>query len=338
MKFGPVLLAEAEGKVLGHNIAGPDGRRALRKGKALTTEDVTWLRDIGRKMVYVAELETGDVEENEAAARVAQAVIGDGVRLSGPAAGRMNLMATGLGVLQVEVAKLVRLNACSGITLATLPTHTAVPRGKMVGTVKILPFAVPETAVRQAEAVGPLLQVTPLQAKSAVLILSGSPSARERIVEGFDPPVRTRLAALNASLQAVEFVPLEDEQDERKLADVIQTWGQKVELVILAGETAVMDRYDMAPRAIERAGGTVTCFGAPVDPGNLLLLAYLGRVPILGAPGCVRSLKANIVDWVLPRLLVGDYLTHADIFALGHGGLLEDVPERPLPRSRVSSG
>jgi molybdenum cofactor cytidylyltransferase len=77
----------------------------------------------------------------------------------------------------------------------------------------------------------------------------------------------------------------------------------------------------------------VECVGAPVDPGNLLMLAYLGDVPILGAPGCARSRKVNIVDWVLPRLLVGDRLTRADIVSLGHGGLLEDVPERPMPRN-----
>jgi molybdenum cofactor cytidylyltransferase len=96
-----------------------------------------------------------------------------------------------------------------------------------------------------------------------------------------------------------------------------------------------MDRYDIAPRAVERAGGGITCFGAPVDPGNLLMLAYLGDIPILGAPGCVRSPKRNIVDEVLPCLLVGDRLTQADIIELGHGGLLEDVVERPYPRSKL---
>ena len=104
-------------------------------------------------------------------------------------------------------------------------------------------------------------------------------------------------------------------------------------MLILAGETAIMDRLDIAPRAIERAGGSIECFGAPVDPGNLLLLAECDGVPVLGAPGCARSPKANIVDLVLPRLLAGDRLTRRDIAAWGHGGLLEDVPERPLPRS-----
>ena len=79
----------------------------------------------------------------------------------------------------------------------------------------------------------------------------------------------------------------------------------------------------------------MVAFGAPVDPGNLLLLAYLGTVPILGAPGCARSTKANVVDLVLPRLLAGDRLGRADLAALGHGGLLEDWPERPNPRGQA---
>jgi len=42
------------------------------------------------------------------------------------------------------------------------------------------------------------------------------------------------------------------------------------------------------------------------------------------------------VDWVLPRLLVGDRLTRKDVMALGHGGLLDEIPERPMPRGRTA--
>jgi molybdenum cofactor cytidylyltransferase len=285
-------------------------------------------------------MEPGDVDENRAAGRIAQAVMGGGLRLSGPSTGRVNLYADVLGLLRVDVARLAQLNECEGVTVATLPTHTAVGEGKMAATIKILPYALPEATVRQAEAVAagePPLRLDPLPPRQVSLILSGSPSAQERIVRSFETALRQRLEALGATITAVAFIPLEDEADETELADTIQRQtAAGLDLIILAGETAIMDRHDIAPRAVERAGGTITCFGAPVDPGNLLMLAYLGPTPVLGAPGCARSPKDNIVDMALPRLLAGDRLTRADIIAYGHGGLLEDVPERPMPRSRLS--
>jgi molybdenum cofactor cytidylyltransferase len=341
MKFGPVPLEQAEGKILGHNVAGLDGRRILRKGKPVTAEDVMTLREIGRTTVYVAELEADDVDENRAAWRVAQAVMGDGLRLTGPATGRVNFFATGLGVFRVDAARLAQINACKGVTLATLRTSLPVGRKKgrqnhMVATVKILPYGVPERVVQTAESIAansPIIQVDALRPRTAALILSGSPTAQKRIVQGFDPPLRARLEALGATVESVDFVPLEDEQGEVELAALLQR--VTADLIVLAGETAVMDENDIAPRAIRRAGGEVIAFGAPVDPGNLLLLAQLNNTPILGAPGCARSPKVNIVDWVLPRLLVGDKLTHEDIFSLGHGGLLDEILERGLPRGKI---
>ncbi|RMG98087.1 MAG: molybdopterin-binding protein [Chloroflexi bacterium] len=342
MKFGPVSPENAVGKILGHNIAGPDGKRRLRKGTVLSAADVALLQELGRTAVYVAELEPEDVDENTAALRVAQAIMGEGLRLSGPATGRANLLTTTAGVLRVDAERLTRLNACVGITLATMLTNTAVRAGKLVATVKVLPFAVPETAVLTVEQIGrhplPLIHVTPLQTRQVTIILSGFPTARTRIENSFLPPLRQRLEALSATIQQIDFVPLEDTEDEIRLAQALQTHKQLgADLIILAGETAIMDEHDIAPRAIRKAGGEVACFGAPVDPGNLLMLAYLKDVPVLGAPGCVRSPKINVVDWVLPRLLVGDRLTRADIYALGHGGLLEDVPERPFPRQPTTN-
>lgn len=338
MKFEPVSLQHAEGKILGHNIADVDGRRALRKGRPLSAADITKLRQLGREVVYVAELEAGDVDENAAAKRVVDAVVGNNVRITGPSTGRCNILATETGILRVDANRLMRVNACTGITLATLHTNRPVAVKKMVGTVKILPYGVPESLVWQAEQIakeaGPLLWVDPLLPKKVSVILSGSPTVEERIRKGFMPPLEDRLAPLQGSIGSVSFIPLEDEQGEVMLAQELQQHVD-ADLIILAGETAVQDPNDIAPRAIRRAGGHVTCFGAPVDPGNLLVLAYLGQTPILGAPGCVRSRKMNIVDWVLPRLLVGDQLTHADIFALGHGGMLEDTSLRGIPRDKI---
>ena len=341
MKFGPVPLDQAEGKILGHNVAAPDGRRILRKGKGLSAKDIERLRELGRESVYVAEMAAGDIDENSASLRVATAVMGDGLRMSRPATGRVNLFATAAGVLRVEAARLDRLNAHQDVTLATLASETAVAEDKMVATVKILPYGLPESIIEAAEATAaggePLVRVDAVRPQSVGLILSGSPAVRERIVNGFESALRRRLNALGSDIVRVDFVPLEDETGEQELAETIGGHVRSgLGMVILAGETAIMDRHDIAPRAVERAGGEVTCYGAPVDPGNLLMLAYVNEVPIMGAPGCARSPKTNIVDLVLPRLLVGDRLSRADIIRMGHGGLLEDVPERPMPRSRLT--
>lgn len=339
MQFKAIKISAAEGSVLGHNIADDNGRRALRKGRILTARDIARLAELGREAVYVAQLEHGDVDENQAAKRLAQGLAGDGLRLSRAQTGRVNVYATTTGLLRLDAARLLELNSLEGITLATLPCHSAVQPGQMVATLKIIPYALPETVLSEAEkrivaTPTTLLFLSELRPKRVGLILSGSPSARQRIVHSFQTALEPRLEKLAASLQRIDFVPLEDEADEARLArKIADHLAAGLQLLILAGETAIMDRHDTAPRALEGAGATIEVFGAPVDPGNLLLLAYHQDVPIVGAPGCARSPKNNFIDLILPRLLAGDRLTRQDIIALGHGGLLEDVPERPCPRS-----
>jgi molybdopterin biosynthesis enzyme len=341
MRFEPVPIQQAEGKILGHNVTGEGGRRLLRKGRALTAQDIGRLRELGRRLVYAAIPELGDVDEDTAAWRVSCAVVGgDGIRLAGPSTGRVNLYSTAIGIVRVDIEGLARLNEHDGITLATLASGSAVGEGKMVGTTKILPYAVDESVVRDVEesVAGrlPILRVEALPARGVGLILTGSRGAEQRVMAGFRGGLEPRLQALGSELRASDYVVLEEESGEEALhAAIERQLAAGIELVLLAGETAIMDRHDIAPRAVELAGGEVVCFGAPVDPGNLLMLGYVRSVPVVGAPGCARSPKRNIVDLVLPRLLAGERLGRRDIVAMGHGGLLEDVPERPMPRSRI---
>jgi molybdenum cofactor cytidylyltransferase len=339
-RFGPVPIGRAQGKLLGHNVADAVGRPALHKGRPLSAADVNLLRALGRTVVYVAEPGPDDVGEGVAARRVAEAACGAGLRLVGPTAGRANLLATTLGVLRVDVARLLRINEGEGITIATAERDKPVREGQVVATIKVIPFAVPEAAVQAGEGAaregGALLRVDPLPQREVALLLSGSASAEARVVAAFAPPLRRRVEALGSRLGTVGYVPLDEESGENALAESLRrAAADGVGLILLAGETAIVDRHDIAPRALERAGGEVVAFGAPVDPGNLLMLGYLGGVPVVGAPGCSRSPKANVIDLVLPRLLVGDRLGRADLAALGHGGLLEDVKERPMPRAEV---
>ena len=336
MKFEPVSLSVAKGKILGHNIADADGHRLLRKGKPLSDEDLEKLRLLGRSSVYVATMEPEDVDENKAARRVAEAICGSGLHIVGVASGRANLLADEIGVLRIDVDRLARINECDGITLATLATHSPVYARQIVATVKIIPYAVPGSIVSAAEMIAgesdSMVRVDALPTRSVGMILSGSTSIHARLVSDF-APLRDRIEQLGSSVARTDFVALDDESDEATLADMLkQHIASGSRMILLAGETAIMDSHDIVPRAVERAGGHVESVGAPVDPGNLLMLAYIGDVPIVGAPGCARSRKTNIVDWILPRLLVGDKLTRRDIVELGHGGLLQDIRERGMPR------
>jgi molybdopterin biosynthesis enzyme len=351
MKFEPVPLSKAKGKILGHNIAGANGQRLLRKGKPLTDDDLEKLYELGRSSVYVAELEPDDVDENRAARRVAESICGPGLHISGGASGRANLLSDKKGILRIDVDRLARINEHNGITLATLSTHSPVHARQIVATVKIIPYAVPESAVSRVEAIANpvrkipiskeadganesrhVVRVDALPSHSVGMILSGSNSIHQKLVSDF-VPLRERIERLGSSLTRTDFVALDDEADETALAEMLkQQISAGVKMILIAGETAIMDTHDIVPRAVERAGGIVESVGAPVDPGNLLMLAYVNDVPVVGAPGCARSKKINIVDWLLPRLLVGDRLTRRDIVELGHGGLLQDVRERGMPR------
>ena len=340
MKFEQVPIDESHGLILAHNVNDGSGRRRLRKGRVLDQGSIEILRDAGKQAVYVARLEPDDVPEDECAEMVARRAAGSGLERKKPSTGRVNLRAAVRGVVRVAVDRLRRLNGVTGVTLATLRDGSVVAPGKMVATVKILPYALPASALDAALAeIGdgdPIVHCVPLRSRRVSLIVTATEGHGKEVSRSFERALRERLRLLGSELRAedVILVPL-DESAERSLARTIEERAASSDLVILAGETAIQDRLDLAPAAVEEAGGRVVCYGAPVDPGNLLLLAELGGVPILGAPGCARSPKANIVDLVLPKMLLGEVPTREEVDELGHGGLLEDVPERPLPRSQL---
>ena len=321
-------IEEAIGHILRHNVADARGHKALGKGHRLVPADLPRLRALGLYAVRVAILEPGDVHEDEAARRLAEAICGDGVVATAPAASRVNLLAAADGVVRVDAERLLRINEIDGLTIATLPANALARARKRVATIKIIPFAVPEDLLRKAEAIGQthpgVVSLDQLRPMGVGIILVGSPAARERIERTVEPAIAARVVELGSTVHASRYVP----PDEPAIASAIAELSQAgADLLVVAGETSIMDRDDVTPQGIRLAGGRIEHYGAPVEPGNLLLLAYLdqpaGAIPILGAPGCVRSRDANIVDLLLPRLLAGEHVTRAAIVALGHGGLLQ---------------
>jgi molybdenum cofactor cytidylyltransferase len=331
MRFGPVPINQATGKILAHKLLSSDGKKLFNKGHVLSEADVEKLRQQQIEAVTVAALDTTDVSENEAARRVGEALAGENVRVVAPGVGRANLTAITDGPLRINVPALNRLNNIDeGITIATLLEHTLVQKGQLIALVKIIPFAVPAARVEDVEATAresaPVISVRPIIPQRVSLIISGPESARTILCQEFSDPIRTRVQRLSSSLHDIQYVP----HTTADLASAIRQ--QESDLILVASISATIDREDVIPSAIREAGGSLAHFGVPVDPGSLLVLGYRGKTPIVGLPGCVKSLQTNVVDMILPRLLTGERLTRADLVAMGHGGLLEDISERPMPR------
>ena len=95
----------------------------------------------------------------------------------------------------------------------------------------------------------------------------------------------TRLAPTGASIIAERRVPHETAALTRAIDELLKLGA---ELVIVFGASAIADRRDVIPAAVEAAGGEIEHFGMPVDPGNLLLIGRLRGQAVLGAPGCAR--------------------------------------------------
>ncbi len=331
MRFGPVPLDRAAGAILAHSEHLPDGR--LRKGQVLAETDIARLRAAGLQSVDVAVLDAGDVHEDAAAARLAEAVLDGaaGLSLSRAFTGRVNLVAEAPGVVAVDAAKVTAANMLDPmITLATVAPWFQTHPGGMVATVKIIAYGVSAEALdRAAEAArGAIRLHRPCYATASLIVSDTADGPGLRGVEA----IRARLAGLGMRVKQTLSCP----HEVPALAEAMAAANGEVVLVLTASATS--DARDTGPEALRRAGGTVARFGIPVDPGNLLFTGRLEERPVIGLPNSARSPVLHGVDWVLARIACGVPIGDADFAAMGVGGLLKEIPTRPQPRQRKQDG
>ena len=326
MRLENRAVSDVQGTILMHNVADAQGKRTLKKGIRLEREHLAQLAESGRSTVEVAVLEADDVHEDDAVLALAEAMQTEGLFHSRPAGGRVNLRTTLDGLLEVDAERLIAVNMLPGFALATRRQHTVLGPGQdtdNVATLKIVPYAVGRSdldrALEWANARPGIIEVRSFQqGRRVAMLFVAEESAQERTRNQYLPPTQARLAPLGASVVAIEAVG----QDEAAIAGTAAKLASEADLLIIAGQTSVIHEDDTTLRALRQAGAETTLSGAPVEPGNLLALAYFPDTPVMCAPGCAKGLKRNVVDLVLPRLLLGDRLQRRDIAALGLGGFL----------------
>ncbi len=337
MQFGTIRTDAAQGAILAHGVRA--GERLFKKGRVLSADDIVVLLQSGVANVVAAQLDASDIGEDEAAARLAARCAGDGARVAAPFTGRANLYARDHGLVLVDAARVDAFNAVDeAITLATLPPYTRVTPRQMLATVKIIPFAAPRAAVERAEATldrASAVRVAGFAAKRLALISTALPSTRTAILDKNRTALDARVKPLGSEIVMERHVA----HDAAALAPaILEAQNAGCDPILVFGASAITDRRDVIPEAIERAGGRIRHFGMPVDPGNLLLVGSLDRTTIIGLPGCARSPKLNGVDYVLWRVLAGLPIGRTEITTMGVGGLLSEIPTRPQPRDERPAG
>ena len=335
-----LAVEEAVGHVLCHDmtqiIPGKFKGARFRKGHVVQAEDVPVLLSMGKRSVYVWELEEGMLHENDAALRLCRLAEGPGCTHSPDIKeGKIELTAAVDGCFTVRSEALVAVNSVDKVMVATRKGNTAVHAGDKLAGMRVIPLVVEESVLDEADRVaekaageGPLCEVVPFKLRRAGIVTTGSEVAAGLIEDSFTPVVAKKLAAFGIEVVAHEL-PGDDMEDVVAAIGRVREAG--VDIVVCTGGMSV-DPDDNTPGAIQGSGATMVTYGAPVLPGAMLFVGYYDDgTPVLGLPGCVMFAGATIFDLVLPRVAADIRLTKQDIVAYGEGGLCLGCAECRYP-------
>ena len=324
MQFGRIPVVSATGSILAHSVKYSS--ITLKKGTVLSAEHVRLLARAGCDSVVIARLESGDLDENETARRIASFISGENLEFQRPRTGRSNIVSKTFGVLVYDPEHLDRINLVDeAITIAVMPPYTVVEAGQVVATVKIIPYSVDENTLTGIEKMRPslpaLLHVAVFNRLKIGFIQTFYPGMRETILNKTRNTLDSRLQRLGNKVTSEQRC----EHEEGAIAGAFEELlGSDYQMILIAGASATADRRDVIPLAIEAAGGRITHLGMPVEPGNLLVLGeFAADLPVICMPGCARSPAVNGFDWVLERLLAGIPVKRTDIMRMGVGGYIK---------------
>ena len=322
MRAQTVDVKSSTGRILCCTVFRPGGKKLLAKGHIISDEDVRVLESEGMERIWVTELEDGEISEDDAVCSVATEMGCGSFEIRLAAGGRANLLATEKTCVLVDDELLKQINCTASVVIATALNFSFALPGQRIATVKSAPFAVSQAQLDAVTGIlkerGPILQARPIRTPS-VGVLYTDPVNGDRARQLFENIMRQRLERFDIGPSFVLSCVEEEESVTRGLQHLLRS---KPSVILVASTTAPAGPEDVVGRAMMRVGGQMERFLAPVEPGNLLMLAYKDDVPIVSAPGCFRSAKANVVDLVLPPLLARYRVSGWEVACLGHGGLL----------------
>lgn len=333
MKAIPVQ--DAVGMVLCHDLTeivpGKVKRPLFKKGHVVKPEDIPRLLDIGKENLYVWEMRNGMLHENEAALRMATAAAGNGLILTEPGEGKVNLLAAEDGLLKINASALLEVNEQEQVMFATLHANQLVKKDRVVAGTRIIPLVIEEKIITGIEHICrerfPLVEIKPLRSMRVGLVTTGSEVYSGRIQDKFGPVVTGKLAEWGSEVARQILV---SDSVDMIVAAIKELMGEGVDMILVTGGMSV-DPDDVTPAGVVAAGGRIVSYGAPALPGASFMMAYIDELPVMGLPGCVMYHRNSIFDLIAPRVLAGEMITRRDIISLGYGGLCSNCRECRFP-------
>jgi len=320
-----VKTEEAVGLVVGHDMTKTvpgvcDGPR-FRRGDVIKQEDIPELLSMGKEHIYVIEKEEAQVHEEEAAIRIAKAVADENLIITDPRQGRVNIKTTMCGLIKINKALLYEANAIQDVIVVTRHNNVICKEGEIVAGAKIIPLFTAEDNIKKLEELckngGEIVKVLPFLKKKVGLIITGNEIFKGRTEDKFSTIMHNKVEKLGAVITHEVIIP----DDEDIIANAVLDMKNKdCEVIITCGGLSV-DPDDVTVEGVQKSGANIIANGVPVMPGAMVLVAELGDVPILGAPGAAIYKKTTIIDILLPRLIAGDRITSRDVIELAHGGM-----------------
>lgn len=337
-----IKVEDAVGTVLCQDITrivpGECKGVAFKKGHVVTVEDIPALLKLGKEHLYVWEVQAGFLHENEAGLRLARALAGSGgLALTEPREGKVNLIATADGLCEIDEALLFAINSMESIVVATVPNRRPLKKGEIAAGVRVVPLTFEEKKIEEIEAIAkerPVVRVRPFRPCKVGIITTGSEVFHGRIEDQFGPVVKAKAEAYQCEVLRQIIV----DDDVEQIAEAVRALqAEGAELILTTGGMSV-DPDDLTPSGIRKSGAEIVTYGAPILPGAMLMVAYLGDLPILGLPGCVMYHKTTVFDLVLPLILTGQRVTRPMVVKLGKGGLCLLCEECHYPNCSFGTG
>jgi hypothetical protein len=330
-----IKIEDAVGMVLGHDVTqiipGKYKGPRFKRGHRIRQGDISEFLKIGKEHIYVMDLKSGIIHEDDAALRLGKALSGKNIKMTGPSEGKVTFHSRINGVLRINLSLLHRINLSKNMILSTIHRYAPCFPEMAVGATRIILLTAPEKQIRKVETwckkEGPVLEILPYRKLNVGVVITGNEIYRGRIKDRFDDRVGKKINKFGSRVVKKVVVPDDAHQISQAL---LKLYNDSVDLILVTSGLSV-DPDDVTQSGIKKADTRIIFYGTPVLPGAMFLYGILGEKPVLGLPACVFYHSATLFDIVFPRILAGQVLTRKEISLLDHGGFCQNCDPCHFP-------